>query len=244
MAVRDFRRVYVWQFPVRVFHWVNALAISVLIFTGFVIANPPAWSSTLEATNSFWFRYIRLIHFIAAYTIIAAFIVRIYWAFAGNQFASWKIFFPYTKKGLKNLLYVFKVDILLLPDKEHKLSNISIGHNSVAGLSYFILFLLLIVQMMTGFALFQDNATWWFPKLFAWVSPLFGGDSVVRYIHHVVNWLVIVFTIVHVYLVLFHDYVEARGETSSMISGFKFVVKQRINTEDATVETGEISDND
>lgn len=36
------------------------------------------------------------------------------------------------------------------------------------------------------------------------------------------------FVVIHVYLVLYHDYIEARGEASAMISGFKFVRAERI----------------
>jgi Ni/Fe-hydrogenase 1 B-type cytochrome subunit len=36
-------------------------------------------------------------------------------------------------------------------------------------------------------------------------------------------WFFIVFVIVHVYLVFYHDYIEGRGTTSSIIGGWKFV---------------------
>ncbi len=36
------RRVFVFSVPVRIFHWINALAITVLILTGLIMANPPA----------------------------------------------------------------------------------------------------------------------------------------------------------------------------------------------------------
>ena len=36
------REVYVWELPVRIYHWVNALCIAILCVTGFIIADPPA----------------------------------------------------------------------------------------------------------------------------------------------------------------------------------------------------------
>jgi len=36
------REVYVWELPVRVYHWVNMLCVIALCITGFVIGNPPA----------------------------------------------------------------------------------------------------------------------------------------------------------------------------------------------------------
>ena len=40
-------------------------------------------------------------------------------------------------------------------------------------------------------------------------------------------WAFILFIAVHFYLVLFHDWLEGRGESSAMVSGYKFVRKER-----------------
>ena len=61
------RRVFVWELPVRVYHWLNFLAIVALCVTGYLIGNPPAIQSTAEASHRFLFGTIRFIHFIAAY---------------------------------------------------------------------------------------------------------------------------------------------------------------------------------
>jgi hypothetical protein len=39
-------------------------------------------------------------------------------------------------------------------------------------------------------------------------------------------WFFILFTVVHVYLVFYHDYVEGRGEVSSMFGGWKFIEEE------------------
>lgn len=224
----NFKRVYVWEIPVRLFHWITVLSITILIITGFIIADPPAINANVEAIHSYWFGYVRAIHMITAYVLIAVVIVRIYWAFVGNQFANWRNYIPYTKKGFKNIIYVLKVDIFLMRDKEHKLSNISIGHNYFASFSYFIMFLIFIFQAITGLALMSATSAWWFPKMFQWIVPLMGGEIAVRYFHHILIWIFLAFIVIHVYLVFYHDYVEARGEASAMISGFKFIRSERV----------------
>ncbi len=236
----NFKRVYVWEIPVRVFHWITAFTMLILVITGFIIANPPALNVNVEATNSYWFGYVRAIHLITAFILVANSIFRLYWAFAGNQFANWRNFIPYTKKGVLNMLHVLKVDIFLLGEKDRNLSNISIGHNYLASFSYFIMGLLFILQFSTGFALMEDTSNWWLPDMFSWVVPFFGGDILVRYIHHFTTWIFMAFIVVHVYLVLFHDYVEARGETSAMISGFKFVRSERFKKESKKTKTKEV----
>ncbi|MGB5362036.1 MAG: Ni/Fe-hydrogenase, b-type cytochrome subunit [Aureibaculum sp.] len=228
METRNFKRVMVWELPVRLFHWLNVLSILVLVVTGFLIANPPALLSSAEATNLHSFGIVRFIHFTAAYFFFFVMILRIYWAFMGNKFASWRAFWPFSRKMWNNFWHVLKIDIMLLNEKEENISNISIGHNSVATLSYIVMFFLALVQVFTGFALYADLSSWWLPKLFTWVIPLFGGDFIVRTIHHITMWLFIFFSMVHVYLVFYHDWLEGRGEVSSMFGGYKFVDERRI----------------
>ncbi|MDO9137624.1 MAG: Ni/Fe-hydrogenase, b-type cytochrome subunit [Lutibacter sp.] len=228
METRNFKRVFVWELPVRIFHWVNVLCVIVLSLSGFLIANPPALISSAEATNLHSFGIVRFIHFAAAYIFFFNMILRVYWSFVGNKFASWRAFWPFSKKTWSNFKHVLKIDVLLFNEKVHDEKNISIGHNSVAILSYLLLFIVALVSVFTGFALYADTANWWLPKLFAWVTPLFGGDFMVRSIHHIAMWVFILFTLVHVYLVFYHDWLEGRGEVSSMFGGYKFVQEDRL----------------
>ena len=228
MPSKNYKRVYVWELPVRIFHWINVLCITVLAATGFIIADPPAIMSAAEASESYWFGTVRFIHFTAAYIFFFNMILRVYWSFVGNRFSSWKAFLPFSRKMRRNILHVLRVDILLQHDKTEDIRNISVGHNSVAALSYLALFLLALVQVFTGFGLYADNSGWWLPKLFAWVVPLLGGDFMVRTIHHVATWFFIFFTLVHVYLVFYHDWLEGRGEVSSIFGGYKFVREERL----------------
>lgn len=228
--IRNFKRVYVWELPVRIFHWLNVLALTVLVITGFLIANPPALLSSQEATNLHTFGIIRFLHFTAAYIFFFVLILRIYWAFAGNRFASWRAFWPFTKKNWNNFWHVMKIDVMLMNEKEEDVTKISIGHNSVATLSYIVMFILALVQIFTGFGLYSDMSTWWFPKMFDWVVPFLGGDFMARTIHHIAMWAFIFFAMVHVYLVFYHDWLEGRGEVSSMFGGYKFVCDERLKT--------------
>ncbi len=35
-----YRRVYVWELPVRAYHWINAIALVLLCITGYLIGAP------------------------------------------------------------------------------------------------------------------------------------------------------------------------------------------------------------
>jgi Ni/Fe-hydrogenase 1 B-type cytochrome subunit len=218
-----YTRVYVWQVPVRVYHWVNALAVTVLVATGLVIGRPPALMSAGEASSSFWFGTVRFLHFTAGFVFAFAFMVRAYWMVVGNEHARWDVFFPITprmwRKRIGEITNVVKVDVLEIIKRPGHV----VGHNALAAATYAIMFLLTIFQIGTGFALYAPMSQSWLPHLFAWVVPIFGSEASVRTWHHAAAWVFVVFTIVHVYLTVYHDLVEGRGEISSMVSGAKFV---------------------
>jgi len=219
-----YRRIYVWQFPVRLYHWVNAACITALIATGLVIGQPLRVFSASEAYELYWFGTVRFVHFVAAFIFFFNFLARIYWGFVGNEFADWKNFIPLRGEQWRQIVDVLKVDIFqATPGMRYE-----IGHNPLAGLLYFISFLAFAFQSITGFALYAANSSSFLPRLFTWIVPLLGGDIAVRQWHHLTMWFFIIFSVVHVYLVFYHDYVEGRGTTSSMVGGWKFERKDRL----------------
>ena len=220
MQIRVMERVYVWQLPVRLFHWFNALCIVILGATGYLIGHPIAFQSASEASFGYWFGTVRFLHFATAYLLIFNFLFRIYWGFVGNRYAAWHNYMPLRREQWKEIMRVLRVDIMLgkaEPPFE------SVGHNSLAGLIYLLLFLVFLAQVATGFALYSAMSESWMGRLFAWVIPLFGSDLAVRQWHHLLMWFFPVFIIIHVYLVAYHDYVEGRGFLSSMVGGWKFI---------------------
>jgi len=217
------RRVYVWQLPVRVYHWVNALVVLALAVTGYLIGSPLAVANASEASYSYWFGTARFIHFLAAFVFFFNFLFRIYWGFVGNAFARWHNFLPFRRAQIREAVDVLKVDILQATPEPLD----SIGHNSLAGFTYFLTFLAFLFQSVTGFGMYAAMSDSWLPRMFAWIVPLMGGDFAVRQWHHMMMWFFVLFTIVHVYLVFYHDYVEGRGVISSMAGGWKFVEKRQ-----------------
>jgi len=217
-----FDRVYIWERPVRLYHWTTALSLVVLAATGLIIGRPPAFLAATDASASQWFGTVRFLHFAAGYVFVFALAIRVYWMFMGNQYARWHNFYPVTpkwaKRQLLGVLRVLKVDILQISKEPDQIR----GHNAMAALTYGVVFLASIFQIVTGFALYAPMSDAWLPHLFAWVVPAMGGDGNVRIWHHLVTWFFIVFSLIHVYLSVFHEVVEAEGEISSMVSGSKY----------------------
>jgi Ni/Fe-hydrogenase 1 B-type cytochrome subunit len=214
-----YERIKVWEMPVRFYHWLNALCVVLLSVTGFLIGKPVTIAHANEAYQQYWFGTVRFIHFVSAFVFFFNFLVRIYWGFVGNKYAKWQNFIPSTREQVKEIGDVLRVDILQVKPP----TKISVGHNALAGFIYFLSFLAFLFQSITGFALYSAMSSSLLPRMFRWIVPLMGGDFAVRQWHHAFMWFFVVFSLVHVYLVFYHDYIEGRGTTSSMVGGWKFV---------------------
>ena len=224
-STQTYRRLYVWEMPVRLYHWLNALAITVLGVTGYLIGRPFTVGYAQEASFQYWFGTVRFLHFMAGYVFLFNMLVRTYWGFVGNRFASWDKFIPLDRQAWRDIVEVLRIDIL----QTRGTGPIHIGHNRLAGLIYFVTFFIFMFQGLTGFALYGPMSHSVFGNLASWVIPLMGSEAVVRQWHHTMLWFYVLFTLVHVYLVFYHDYVEGRGTTSSMVGGWKFEREDRLD---------------
>ncbi len=219
-----YRRIYVWQRPIRLFHWVNALAITALFSTGLYIASP-VLTSTGEPYDNFVMGRVRQIHFVAAFVFAIAFMWRIYWFWFGNTYA--RSGFPYVwRLAWWKDLFRQAFDYLRLD-----FGHIHLGHNALAGLSYTIFIIALgWAQMFTGFAMYSEsNPGGFFDGLVGWVLPLLGGSFRTHMWHHLFAWIFATFAIVHIYIVILDGRQYRNGLISSMIMGRKFV---RVDDED------------
>ena len=220
------KSLYVWESPIRIYHWLNVVLIVILVATGLFIGNP-IFTQPGEAYAVFIMGRIRLWHSMAAWIFIANFIYRFYWAWAGNEYAKFK---PWRKGFISDGLESVKYYLFLT--KEHTLH---VGHNVVAQLAhFFILWIGSFFMILSGLALQGEI----FPgglqeRLAGWMIPLFGGGSyALRSYHHLTTWLFIAFVLVHLYLVLRQDILDDDGTVSSIFNGHKFVMIDGDETHD------------
>ena len=86
------------------------------------------------------------------------------------------------------------------------------------------MFGLYFLAIVTGLTLTRRHADVGSPvRWFASLAPLLGGLQTVRWIHHVVMWLLSGFTVHHVYSGVLMSTIEANGTMESIFSGYKFV---------------------
>ncbi|HWP97746.1 MAG TPA: Ni/Fe-hydrogenase, b-type cytochrome subunit [Syntrophomonadaceae bacterium] len=210
------KAIYVWELPIRLYHWINVFLIIVLLFTGLYIGKP-ILASVGEPYANFLMGKMRLWHAVAAWLFIANFLFRIYWAYAGNEHAKFKPWRTgFFSDGMESLKYY------LFLKKEH---TVHAGHNVIAQLTYFFMMWVgSFFMIITGLALQGEIGPGGFQEKFmSWLIPLFGQSSWVRTYHHLVAWLFIVFIIAHLYLTFRQDILDDDGTVSSIFSGYKFV---------------------
>jgi Ni/Fe-hydrogenase 1 B-type cytochrome subunit len=204
-------RVYVWEVPVRLTHWVSVFAILVLSATGFYIGNPVLGGSV------YLMAWVRGIHRITAYVFIASIAFRTYWAFAGNDWASWRSLVPYRSKESREGLGRTLAYYLFL----RRRPPVEIGHNPLAGFAYSFVVLLMFVEILTGFALQSLGGGGWRKAAFGWVFLVMSAQAV-RLTHHMIMWLLLGFAVHHVYSAVLVDAEERTGILTSIFTGYKF----------------------
>jgi Ni/Fe-hydrogenase 1 B-type cytochrome subunit len=211
-------RVYVWEVPVRLSHWLIAVSIVVLAVTGFYIGHPFIIVSG-RARDHFMMGWMKVIHFDAAIVFMLAVLTRIVWMFVGNRYARWNQFFPTTYVRLCNLVRTLQFYVFLRPRAPS-----TVGHNPLAGATYILVFLLYLLIIGTGLALYSANVAIDSPvRALRFLIPLFGGLQSARWLHHVGMWLLLGFIVHHIYSAVMFSAVEQNATTESIFTGYKFV---------------------
>lgn len=211
--------VYVYEAPLRLWHWINAAAIVVLIITGYFIGSPPpTLNAQAEAYNQFYFGYIRFAHFAAGWIVAIGFLGRIYWAIVGNHHARELFYVPFWRADYWQQVW-YEIKWYAFLEKRPKKY---VGHNPLAQLAmFFFMTLGLTFMILTGFAMYSEGAGLgsWPDKLFGWIIPLFGGSQNVHTYHHLGMWFIVIFMIIHIYTAIREDIMSRQSMVSSMISG-------------------------
>jgi Ni/Fe-hydrogenase 1 B-type cytochrome subunit len=226
-AEKGFKWVYLWGAPLRVMHWIAAASIVTLAATGLYIGKP-FFITGGEASSHYLMGWVRFVHFVAAAVLVMTGVVRVYWLFAGNRYERLLALFPVRPRDWVNMFRQVKYYLMIRPQDAPQY----LGHNPMQQLSYTGMYLVTIVMVLTGLAMYgQSNPDGIWYRLFQWVIPLFGGIQVVRFIHHALTWAFVIFFPIHIYLAMRADILEHGGTISSIISGGRFV-KSDVKYED------------
>jgi Ni/Fe-hydrogenase 1 B-type cytochrome subunit len=215
--------VYVWELPVRLSHWGIVAAVTVLTWTGLYMNHP---FLIFPHKTAWTMGTVRFIHELAGFELIGALMVRIYWFFAGNHWARWRQFIPLTRRQWVSL----KAMVRYYTFQQRKPFE-QIGHNTLAGLTYIIVYFMIACECLTGLVLFQTVEGSPALKFFVGWIPLLINIQWIRLVHFLFMFFLMGFFIHHVYSAVLVAMTERNAEMESIFSGYKFVDDETIDEE-------------
>ncbi len=167
--------------PERIVHWLMAISVILLILTGLNIRYP----GIIPALDMNGSRYI---HFVSMYVLIFSWIFHIYHTLRMER--QGEVFSWQDIKQLPGTIkyYLFLTDV----------HPVYIKYNPLQKLAYNVVWLLILVQVVTGLVLY-------WPHTFMGLADMFGGLMAVRILHDFMTYVFISFLLVHVYLILTED---------------------------------------
>jgi Ni/Fe-hydrogenase b-type cytochrome subunit len=228
-----------WDAPTRWFHWINALAVLGLIATGLMILNGSALGLSAEGKVM-----LKTVHVSFGYVMAANLVWRLLWAFFGNRYSRWRAILP-GGAGFMSALRAYVASFLSGEPQQY------IGHNPLARIGVSLLFLLLLVQMVTGLVLAGTDLLWPpFGQLFAdWIAAPGVDPAIVQpgaselidntayqsmrefrapfvEVHELTFYLLGIAVVLHLIAVVVTEIHEGGGITSAMFTGRKILTRK------------------
>jgi thiosulfate reductase cytochrome b subunit len=170
---------------VRVVHWINAVAMVLMIMSGWQIYNASplfAFRFSHAITLGGWLGGALLWHFAAMWLLVVNGLVYLAVGFATGRFR--KKLLPITAQGV-----ISDTKAALTGKLSHDLST----YNYVQKLLYAGIIVVGIVIVLSGLSI-------WKPVQLQWLTALFGGYDVARYVHFICMAAICAFLVVHVVL--------------------------------------------
>lgn len=212
--------VYVYEAPVRFWHWAQAVMFFLLCITGFLIGWPlPA--NYADTWSTYLFGNIIVVHLICAMLFTLLMIYRIYWAFVGNKYSRMIFILPFWDAMWVKGIWKTAMHYLFI----EKHPPIYVGHNPLAQTAMFAMYVLgSIAIIITGFGLYAQQWGWdtgWM-TYFGWVTHYMGGAQVVRTVHHALMYYLLLFLSFHLYMSFREDIMGHDTQISTIVNGIRY----------------------
>ena len=174
---------------VRVMHWINAVAIILMIMSGLQVYNASPLFRSLAFSHSItlggWLGGALLWHFAAMWLLMINGLAYLIMGFASGRFA--RKLFPISPRGVISDAFAALT---------FKLSHDDLSkYNQVQKVLYAGIIAVGIVIVLSGLSI-------WKPVQLQYLTALFGGYDVARYVHFTCMAAICAFLVVHVVLAL------------------------------------------
>lgn len=213
---RTAQAVYIYELPVRLWHWTMAACIFTLFVSGYYIGHP-SFASNVTG--------IITIHYTAGLALCVAMACRLIWAFFGNV-VSRQIFIVkiWKKSWWQGLWANLKWYAFLSKDPDVRL-----GHNPLAQVAMFFIILVIFFMCFSGLGIYQAKmhspaiiSQFRFMQDFIYWSGGNGLDLIL--LHRLGMILIVAFVIIHLYMVIRESIMGRTTMIYTMVTGNRLVM--------------------
>jgi Ni/Fe-hydrogenase 1 B-type cytochrome subunit len=250
----DLKTYAVWDAGTRWFHWINVLCVIGLAAVGLVILNDGA----LGVSNTGKV-ILKTVHVWIGYVFVLNLLWRIVWGFMGNRYARWGRVLP-GGKGYVQALRSYVASLLAGRPQQY------LGHNPLGRLGVAVLFLLILIQAVTGLVLAGTDL--FYPPIGRWIAQWVAAPDVdpaavrpyapemydaaayesmrsfrkpIVLVHLYSFYMLLVMVVVHVTAVIVAELREEGNIISAMITGRKSMSGQPVDVSGAKDSEGTAS---
>ncbi|WP_158998666.1 cytochrome b/b6 domain-containing protein [Pigmentibacter ruber] len=204
LELEKYERRKIYDYVLIFLHWWNALSIFCLMLT--------IWFKPLLKPIDNWKEVLYSFHTYIGYSLIFGIILRIIWGIIGSKHARFfNMFHP------KLYLKVIKTKNIKLLKREEW------GHDILGSLAYLKIYLLLLIQAVTGLYLAAKVLS---------IGPLLNFltftneksllDKVMKKSHEIIYYILIIFIIIHIFMLIYTEVKDKIPIAQSMLSGFQY----------------------
>ncbi|MBE0490953.1 MAG: Ni/Fe-hydrogenase, b-type cytochrome subunit [Sulfurospirillum sp.] len=204
----------------RLTHWLRAVSIVVLIMSGFYLAYVFVTPGHSNEPILFLNAKVRMWHIIAGFLLICVTIFKIYLIFTDKYSIRERVSFL---DFINPKIWFYQIRYYLFLGKHPELKGI---YNPLQFATYVFLYSMVILIALTGLILYMHvyhhGLGGYLYDILRPVEAWMGGLAMVRQIHHLAMWPIIIFTVVHVYMAVFNSVMGRDGSIDTIISGYRF----------------------
>jgi len=210
----EFSSSYRWQ------HWVRALSIVILTITGFYLAVPFIAPTPSAQPDNFLYSLYRSWHIIFGFVLTWVILYKSYMFIKGREHQM-------ERDAIKDIfdikIWKEQIGYYLFINKHPKLSGVynPIQFMAYAGF-YFMMFLLIITGFILYVHVYHDGLGGLLYTPMRALEVMMGGLAMVREIHHIAMWGVLIFILGHIYMAVFNAVHGKEGAMDAIFSGMKW----------------------
>ena len=209
---------YVFQLSLRLVHWTVFFAAIVLSLTGYWIGTGDLPAGPGGVFQMGWVRYV---HMVAGWVLLAALLLRVYLFFFGNEYVRWTGFIPHRKEHWREMKGVFLFYVFARSHSPYE----DFGHNRLAAFFYLGVYLLLLFMVVSGLALHGMAFASGWQSFLTWPLAIVSAPTL-RFMHHMGMWFLWGFVVHHMASAVLVDRETRGGLMGGIFSGYKSLPKR------------------